>query len=186
MTSSDALVWIDLEMTGLDPDRDSIVEVACVITDADLIAVEAMHCVIHESDEVLAGMEPIVHDMHTASGLLQEIRESAIDVRYAEQLLLAYVSRYAAPRTAPLCGNSIGTDRRFISRHMPAFDRYLHYRNVDVSSIKELCRRWRPDLYGALPDKGNQHRALEDVHDSISELRFYREQIFGFAMPVTV
>ena len=186
MNIPDALVWIDLEMTGLDPDRDTIVEVACVVTDGNLVAVEAMHCVIHASDEVLAGMEPIVHNMHTSSGLFEEIRESPVDVPLAEQLLLEYVGRYAAARTAPLCGNSIGTDRRFISRHMPAFDEYLHYRNVDVSSIKELCRRWRPDLYETLPDKGNQHRALGDVYDSINELRFYREQIFGFTMPLPV
>ena len=186
-SSSDRLVWIDCEMTGLDLEVDELVEIAVIITDYDLTPVDAgLSIVIKPDASALESMGEFVRAMHTESGLIEEI-PNGVSVADAEYQVLEYVLKHVpAEQKAPLAGNSIGTDRAFLTKYMPRLDAHLHYRNVDVSSIKELCRRWRPDLYEALPDKGNQHRALEDVYDSISELRFYREQIFGFTLPLPV
>jgi oligoribonuclease len=178
--AADRLVWIDLEMTGLDVERDTIVEIACVVTDASLAALDdPIDIVVHQPAEQLAAMEEVVRAMHTKSGLLGAIAESTTDVATAEASVLEYVERHVrAAGTAPLCGNSIGTDRRFLARYMPALDTYLHYRSIDVSSLKELCRRWYPELYRRRPNKAEHHRALDDVRESIEELRFYRAHLF--------
>jgi oligoribonuclease len=174
------MVWIDLEMTGLDADNHRIVEIACVVTDAELRPLgDGVQCVIHQPDGMLASMEEVVWRMHERSGLLHAIRESVVGVEVAEQQVLDYVRRYARPNSAPLCGNSVGTDRRFVSKYMSRFDAYLHYRNIDVSSLKELCRRWAPEVYTGRPPKTENHRAMSDVFDSIDELRYYRERMFG-------
>jgi oligoribonuclease len=177
---TDALVWIDLEMTGLTVERDSIVEIACVVTTADLTALdEGVQRVVHQSPDALGVMDDFVTNMHRRSGLLEEIQNSTVGVGDAEAAVLQYVRRHiGASGTAPLCGNSIGMDRRFLAKYMPMLDAYLHYRSIDVSSIKELCRRWYPDVYRRRPAKNEQHRALDDVRDSIAEMRFYRDELF--------
>ena len=177
---ADALVWIDLEMTGLVAERDVIIEIACVVTTADLVAVdEGVQFVVHQPPEALALMDDFVTNMHRRSGLTDEIAQSTTELATAETEVLAYVKRHIPNQSvAPLCGNSIGMDRRFIARYMPALDAHLHYRSIDVSSIKELCRRWYPDIYRRRPGKSEQHRALDDVRESIAELRFYREELF--------
>jgi oligoribonuclease len=177
---ADALVWIDLEMTGLVVERDTIVEIACIITTADLTAVdEGVQLVVHQPPEALTVMDDFVTNMHRRSGLLDEISASSTDVATAEARVLEYVKGHIpAQGVAPLCGNSIGMDRRFIARYMPALDGHLHYRSIDVSSIKELCRRWYPTVYRRRPGKSEQHRALDDVRESISEMRFYRDELF--------
>ena len=177
---ADQMVWIDLEMTGLVAERDFIVEIACIVTTADLAAVDdGVQFVVHQPPEALAMMDDFVTNMHCRSGLMDEVAHSATSLATAETAVLAYVKRYIpAAGVAPLCGNSLGMDRRFIARHMPALDSHLHYRSVDVSSIKELCRRWYPDIYRRRPGKGEQHRALDDVRESIAELHFYRDELF--------
>jgi oligoribonuclease len=176
---SDLLVWIDCEMTGLDLGRDALVEVACVITDSELNQLdEGVDVVIKPPPEPLELMSLVVREMHTASGLLPEMA-SGVTLAEAESLVLDYIRRHIPePKKAPLCGNSIGTDRTFISRDMPAVDGYLHYRMIDVSSIKELARRWYPRVYFAAPEKQGGHRALADITESIRELRYYRAAIF--------
>jgi oligoribonuclease len=175
----DALVWIDCEMTGLDLERDVLVEVACVVTDSELtITGEGIDLVIGAPAEILDNLVPVVHDMHTRSGLLEEIRACTRTVAEAEAEVLAYVqSLVPEARKAPLCGNSIATDRGFLTRYMPALDEHLHYRMIDVSSIKELARRWYPKAYYASPEKGGGHRALADIKESIEELRYYRAAV---------
>jgi oligoribonuclease len=179
MAENDRLVWIDLEMTGLDLDRHVIVEIACVVTDGDLQPLDAgVSYVVRASDAELAEMDDFVTEMHTKSGLLPEI-PNGIELEVAESQVMEYVkSHISEPRKAPLAGSSIYVDRGFLSRAMPALDSYLHYRLVDVSSIKELCRRWYPRTYFASPDKQGNHRALGDIADSIRELKYYRELIF--------
>lgn len=175
----DALVWIDCEMTGLDLDRDVLVEVACLVTDSDLnVKGEGVDVVIGAPAALLEDLVPVVHEMHTRSGLLEEVRACTTTIAEAEKLVLAYV-REQVPDAgkAPLCGNSIATDRGFLARAMPELDGYLHYRMVDVSSVKELARRWYPKAYYASPEKGGGHRALADIRESIEELRYYREAI---------
>ena len=174
------LVWIDCEMTGLDLRRDALIEIAALVTDADLVPFgEGVDVVIHASDEALDAMPDVVRDMHAKSGLTDEVRQSTVTLAEAEKLVLDYVRAHVPEgRSAPLCGNSIATDRGFIARDMPELDEYLHYRMVDVSSIKELCRRWYPRVYYAQPEKGLAHRALADVRESIRELEYYRRTAF--------
>lgn len=176
----DELVWIDCEMTGLDLKTDRLIEIAVLVTDADLnILGEGIDVVIHAPDEALSAMIEVVAQMHDRSGLTEEVRASTIDVPAAEAMVLDYIrSHVRQAKTAPLAGNSIATDRGFIARDMPALDDYLHYRMIDVSSIKELCRRWYPRIYFGQPEKGLAHRALADIHESISELQYYRRTAF--------
>lgn len=176
----DELVWIDCEMTGLDLKSDRLIEIAVLVTDADLnILGEGLDVVIHTDDEALDNMIPVVTEMHTRSGLIDEVRASTIDLATAEEMVLDYVrSHVKQAKTAPLAGNSIATDRGFIARDMPKLDDYLHYRMIDVSSIKELCRRWYPRVYYGQPAKSMNHRALADIRESIRELEYYRRTIF--------
>lgn len=177
---NDRLVWIDCEMTGLDLRKDALIEIAALVTDADLnVLGEGVDIVIHAEDDVLSAMPDVVREMHDRSGLTEEVRRSAVTLAQAEQQVLDYIRRYVPDgRTAPLAGNSIATDRGFIARDMPRLDAHLHYRMVDVSSIKELCRRWFPRIYYAQPEKGLAHRALADVRESIRELAYYRRTAF--------
>jgi oligoribonuclease len=177
---ADLLVWIDCEMTGLDLGKDKLIEVAALVTDPELnVLGEGVDLVIHADDAALDAMPPVVRDMHAKSGLTEEVRRSVIPLAEAEERVLAYVREFVPnPRTAPLCGNSIATDRGFLARDMPALDAFLHYRMIDVSSIKELCRRWYPRVYFGQPPKGLAHRALADIRESIRELEYYRRTIF--------
>ena len=174
------LVWLDLEMTGLDVTRHVIVEVAVLVTNAELEPFdEGLDIVVHQPPAALAEMSDTVRTMHTSSGLLAAIEASPVSLAEAGEQALAYVRGHIPEAgAAPLCGNSIGVDRRFLDRQLPELDAYLHYRSVDVSSLKELCRRWYPDVYSKRPGKAEQHRALDDVKESIEELRFYRETLF--------
>ncbi|AUS79632.1 oligoribonuclease [Actinoalloteichus sp. AHMU CJ021] len=174
------LVWIDCEMTGLDLRSDALIEIAALVTDSELTVLgDGVDVVIHADDAALESMPEVVRDMHSRSGLTEEVRRSTVTIAEAERLVLDYVREYVPdPRTAPLAGNSIATDRGFIARDMPELDAHLHYRMVDVSSIKELCRRWYPRVYYAQPEKGLAHRALADVLESIKELRYYRRSAF--------
>ena len=173
-------MWIDCEMTGLDLRSDRLIEIAALVTDADLnVLGEGIDVEIHTDDEALDGMVEVVARMHRSSGLTEEVRASTIDVATAEELVMDYIrSHVPQAKTAPLAGNSIGTDRGFITRDMPTLDDYLHYRMIDVSSIKELCRRWYPKIYYGQPEKGLAHRALADIQESIRELRYYRRIAF--------
>jgi oligoribonuclease len=177
---ADLLVWIDCEMTGLDLGKDKLIEVAALVTDPELnVLGEGVDLVIHADDAALDAMPPVVRDMHAKSGLTDEVRRSTVTMSEAEDIVLAYVKEFVPnPRTAPLCGNSIATDRGFLARDMPALDSFLHYRMIDVSSIKELCRRWYPRVYFGQPAKGLAHRALADIRESIRELEYYRRTIF--------
>ncbi|WP_026204573.1 oligoribonuclease [Actinomycetospora chiangmaiensis] len=174
------LVWIDCEMTGLDLGKDKLIEIAALVTDQDLVPLgEGVDVVIHASDEDLDNMPQVVVDMHAKSGLTEEVRASSVTLEEAEKLVLDYIREHVPDaRSAPLCGNSIATDRGFIARDMPELDGYLHYRMIDVSSIKELCRRWYPRIYYAQPEKGLAHRALADARESIRELEYYRRTAF--------
>lgn len=174
------LVWIDCEMTGLDLKSDKLIEIAALVTDADLnILGEGIDVVIHADESDLSGMVEVVAKMHANSGLDREVLASTIDIATAETMVLDYIrSHVKQPKIAPLCGNSIATDRGFIARDMPTLDNYLHYRMIDVSSIKELCRRWYPRIYFGQPEKGLAHRALADIHESIQELKYYRQTAF--------
>ncbi|HVF04325.1 MAG TPA: oligoribonuclease [Frankiaceae bacterium] len=176
----DRLVWIDLEMTGLDPERDVVLEIAALITDSQLEPVgEGLDIVVHQPAEALAGMVDVVRDMHARSGLTDAVLASTVSLADAEAAVLDLVKQHVPePRSVPLCGNSIATDRTFIVRHMPALDAYLHYRMIDVSSIKELARRWYPKAYYGAPQKAGGHRALADIQESVEELRYYRSTIF--------
>ncbi|WP_461120140.1 oligoribonuclease [Saccharothrix stipae] len=176
----DRLVWIDCEMTGLDLGKDALIEIAALVTDAELnVLGEGVDVVIHADDTALDSMPDVVMQMHAKSGLTEEVRRSAVTIADAEAQVLAYIKEWVPdPRTAPLAGNSIATDRGFIARDMPELDAHLHYRMVDVSSIKELCRRWYPRIYYAQPGKGLAHRALADIKESIRELAYYRRTAF--------
>ncbi|MGI8879336.1 MAG: oligoribonuclease [Jatrophihabitans sp.] len=179
-STADRLVWVDCEMTGLDLARDALIEIAVIVTDGELTPLDpGIDIVIHAADEILDAMLPVVRDMHASSGLTDQVRTSQITLGDAERQVIEYVQRFVPePGTAPLCGNSIGTDRGFIVRDMPTFDGFLHYRMVDVSSVKELARRWYPRVYFAQPPKGLAHRALADIQESILELAYYRRAIF--------
>jgi oligoribonuclease len=172
---AERLVWMDLEMTGLDPERCVIVEIATLVTDAQLeIVAEGPNLVVHQPEEELAKMDDFVVQMHTRSGLIDRIRASTVSLEQAQAQTLAFLTEQIEPRTAPLCGNSIWKDRQFVERYLPEVDALLHYRNVDVSTLKELCRRWYPDRYQP-PAKKESHRALDDIRESIAELRYYRQ-----------
>jgi oligoribonuclease len=176
----DRLVWVDCEMTGLDLRRDALIEIAALVTDSELrVLDDGIDIVMTAPDELLADMQPVVQEMHASSGLTEAVRASTTTVAAAEQLVLDYIRKHVPEaRTVPLCGNSIATDRAFLARDMPELDGFLHYRMVDVSSIKELCRRWYPRAYFAQPAKGLAHRALADIQESIRELRYYRQTVF--------
>ncbi|WP_375502407.1 oligoribonuclease [uncultured Jatrophihabitans sp.] len=177
---ADRLVWIDCEMTGLDLAHDALIEVAVVVTDADLVPVDdGLDVIVHADDDVLDGMLAVVREMHAHSGLTDEVRASTVTLAEAEKLVLEYVQQHVPEaRSAPLCGNSIATDRGFLTRDMPELDAYLHYRMIDVSSLKELAKRWYPRVYQAQPKKGLAHRALADILESIRELAYYRSTLF--------
>ncbi|CAB4540573.1 MAG: oligoribonuclease [Actinobacteria bacterium] len=172
---TDYIVWADCEMTGLDLDKDEICEIAVIVTDDQLKPVDdGIQIVIKPSAAALANMGDFVRQMHTDSGLLNQL-ESGVSLESAQEQVLQYLSNYITePKTAPLAGNSIGTDRMFIIRQMPKLDAFLHYRNIDVSSLKELVRRWYPRVYFQLPKKNGSHRALADIRESIQELAYYR------------
>ena len=174
------LAWMDLEMTGLDPDRNVIVEIAALITDDELqIVAEGPDIVVAASEAELAAMDDVVRAMHTRSGLLADIQSSEIDLAEAGRRTLEFLSAHIPePGTVPLCGNSIGTDRRFLARWLPEIDRFLHYRCVDVSTVKELARRWYPEALAAQPRQVGAHRAMGDVLESVAELRYYRQALF--------
>src|SRR5690349_3787918 len=167
-------------MTGLDLQRDALIEIAALVTDGGLhVLGEGVDLVIHADESALSAMPDVVRDMHARSGLTEEVRRSTVTLREAQDRVLAYIREHVPePRTAPLAGNSIATDRGFLARDMPELDAHLHYRMVDVSSIKELCRRWFPRVFYAKPEKGMAHRALADIHESIRELAYYRNTLF--------
>lgn len=173
-------MWIDCEMTGLRLGTDRLIEVAALVTDSELnILGEGVDIVIHADDAALDAMPDVVKKMHAKSGLTKEVRASAVTLEEAEAAILDYIREHIpVPGTAPLCGNSIATDRGFLARDMPTLDEYLHYRMIDVSSIKELCRRWFPRIYFGQPEKGLAHRALADIRESIRELEYYRRTVF--------
>ncbi|AGZ39591.1 oligoribonuclease [Actinoplanes friuliensis] len=177
---ADLLVWIDCEMTGLDLGKDALIEVAALVTDPDLnVLGEGVDLVIHADDASLDAMPEVVRDMHAKSGLTEEVRRSTVTMAEAEAAVLAYIKEFVPnPRSAPLCGNSIATDRGFLARDMRELDDFLHYRMIDVSSIKELARRWYPRVYFGQPQKGLAHRALADIRESIRELEYYRRTVF--------
>ena len=171
---------MDLEMTGLDPLRHVIVEIATIVTDDELeIVAEGPDLVVHQPPDAMAGMDEVVRTMHTSSGLLKAIETSTISLEDAGRRTLEFIKEHVPePRSIPLCGNSIGTDRRFLAIYLPAIEEHLHYRSVDVSTIKELTRRWYPGALDAVPRKATAHRALDDIRESIEELRWYREHVF--------
>ncbi|MGQ0744225.1 MAG: oligoribonuclease [Acidimicrobiales bacterium] len=174
------LAWIDLEMTGLDPASDVIVEIASLITDDDLLVVaEGPDLVVHHPPEALAGMVEVVRSMHTRSGLLGEIASSTMSLAEAGSITLDFIRGHCPEAgVVPLCGNSIGTDRRFLAAHLPELGAFFHYRSIDVSTVKELCRRWFPASLAGLPAKSGGHRALADIRESVAELAYYRQVIF--------
>lgn len=171
---------MDLEMTGLDPDRHVIVEIATLLTDDNLeLIAEGPDLVVHQPPEAMAEMDDFVRKMHTKSGLLPQIEASAISLEDAAAATLAFLQEHITePRTVPLCGNSIGTDRRFLAKHTPDIEEFLHYRSVDVSTIKELSRRWYPSVFSKAPQKALGHRALDDIRESVAELAYYRSTVF--------
>jgi oligoribonuclease len=170
-----SLIWIDMEMSGLDPDREKVLEVAIVITDVHLNTVaEAPVLVVHQPEPVLAAMDTWNTSTHTKSGLVERVRASTLSEADVERRMLEFLQRYVPPSTSPMCGNSVHQDRRFLARHMPALETYFLYRNLDVSTLKELARRWRPALLDGIVKSG-KHEALADIHESIGELKYYRE-----------
>ena len=172
------MVWIDLEMTGLDPSRHVIVEIATIVTDGQLeVLAEGPVLAVCRADEELARIDPWSDRTHTASGLLQRVHESTIDVQEAERQTLAFVRQWVGEKATPLCGNSVHQDRLFLAKEMPGLESHLHYRNVDVSTVKELVRRWYPGVQA--PPKKGSHLALDDIRESIEELRWYRENVFA-------
>jgi oligoribonuclease len=181
MAASDVLVWVDMEMTGLEPDRERIIEVAMILTDGNLTEVAVgPELVIHQADDVLAAMDDWNKSHHGSSGLTERVKSSTITDADAEAQMLAFIDAHVAAKDRPvLAGNSIHQDRRFVRRYMAKLDRRLHYRMVDVSTIKELARRWYPGVVGKLPAKKETHRALDDIRESIDELRFYKQHIFA-------
>ncbi len=179
----DNLIWIDLEMTGLDTLTDSIIEIATIVTDAQLnIIDEGPLLAIHQSDAVLAAMDEWNTHQHGGSGLVQRVRASNHTEADAERLTIEFLARHVPANTSPMCGNSICQDRRFLARCMPGLEAFFHYRNLDVSTVKELARRWAPAIAGEFK-KGSTHLALDDVRDSIRELQFYRERFFNLRLP---
>ncbi|TMH25590.1 MAG: oligoribonuclease [Betaproteobacteria bacterium] len=169
------LVWLDMEMTGLDPDKDRIIEIAVVVTDSQLNALsEAPVLVVHQPDSVLDTMDDWNKSTHARSGLIGKVKASALTETAGEEQLLAFLAQHVPGKTSPMCGNSICQDRRFLARYMPRLEAYFHYRNLDVSTLKELARRWKPELLKGLVKQG-KHEALADIYESIEELKYYRE-----------
>ena len=180
----DNLIWIDLEMTGLDTQRDSIIEIATIVTDAQLNLIEEGPVLaIHQSDAVLDAMDDWNKNQHGGSGLIQRVRDSTHSAQDAERMTLDFLARHVPPKASPMCGNSICQDRRFLARGMPELEAFFHYRNLDVSTVKELARRWAPAIAGGFA-KGSAHLALDDIRDSIRELQFYREKFFSLPAAV--
>ena len=179
------LAWMDLEMTGLDPDRHVIVEIATLLTDDDLeLIAEGPDLIVHATPEQLAEMDDFVTNMHTRSGLLEQITASTISLEEAGAQTLAFLQEHIPEaRTVPLCGNSIGTDRRFLATYLPEVEEFLHYRSIDVSTLKELARRWNPEALKKAPNKAGGHRAMDDIRESLDELRYYREALFVSGEP---
>ncbi len=173
--SENHLVWLDMEMTGLDPERDRIIEMAMIVTDNNLVTVaESPVWAVHQPDEVLEAMDDWNKNTHGKSGLIERVRASTLDEAAVEAAALAFMQEYVAKRISPMCGNSIGQDRRFMVRYLPRLEAYFHYRNLDVSTLKELCRRWKPEVAKGFVKKAD-HTALADIRESIAELRYYRE-----------
>ena len=180
------LVWIDLEMTGLAPERERIIEAAALVTDSELnVIAEGPNLVIHQSDELLAAMDEWNTKHHGESGLTERVRASTLSEAEAEEQLLAFLEEHCEVGQSPLCGNSVHQDRRFLHRYMPKVDAFLHYRLIDVSTVKELCRRWCPEAYAKRPNKVGNHRALDDIRESLEELRYYRTICFDPGRAVT-
>ena len=178
MAQSEHLIWIDLEMTGLDPDSDSIIEIATLVTDKELIPIaEGPELAIHQSEVILGHMDEWNQRQHGSSGLLQRVRDSTVGVLEAQQRTLEFLARHVPAGASPMCGNSICQDRRFLARGMPELERFFHYRNLDVSTLKELAARWYPAAKAGFA-KAAAHRAMADIHESIAELRHYRARIF--------
>lgn len=176
--SSSNLIWIDLEMTGLDTDNDTIIEIATIVTDSQLNALEEGPVIaIHQDDSILDAMDEWNTRQHTRSGLVERVRASTKTIADAERMTLQFVEKFVAPKASPMCGNSICQDRRFLHRLMPDLENYFHYRHIDVSTIKEIVKRWYPDQKQF--DKESSHLALEDIRDSIDELKFYKENYFS-------
>lgn len=175
-----SLVWLDMEMTGLDPGKDRIIEVAIVVTGSNLVAVaEAPVLVVHQTDAVLDAMDNWNKGTHARSGLIEKVKASSLDEATVEERFLAFLEQYVPAKTSPMCGNSICQDRRFLARHMPRLEAYFHYRNLDVSTLKELAKRWRPEIAKGVVKQG-KHEALADIYDSIEELKHYRENFLKF------
>ncbi|MGZ0217533.1 MAG: oligoribonuclease [Acidimicrobiales bacterium] len=174
------LAWMDLEMTGLEPGRHVIVEIATLLTDDNLeLIAEGPDLIVHATEAELAEMDTFVTNMHTRSGLLEAIKTSTVSLEEAGTATLAFLKEHIPEaRTVPLCGNSIGTDRRFLAEYLPEIEDYLHYRSIDVSTLKELARRWKPDAFALAPKKAGGHRALDDIRESLDELRHYRAALF--------
>ena len=176
--SKDYLIWLDLEMTGLDPEVHAIIEIGCAVTDSQLnLIAEGPVFAIAQSKKVMAKMDAWCVKQHGQSGLTRRVQESKIDLKKAEAETLQFLKRYCEPKSSPLCGNSIGQDRRFLYKYMPVLNDFFHYRNIDVSSVKELVRRWYPRTFEA-PAKKNTHHVLDDVRESIAELKYYRQKVF--------
>ncbi len=179
MMRDDRLIWIDLEMTGLVPETDRIIEIATVVTDADLVVIaEGPVIAVRQPDVALAAMDDWNRRTHTASGLVGRVRASTADEAAAERTTIAFLAQHAGAGHSPMCGNSVCQDRRFLARWMPELERYFHYRNLDVSTLKELARRWAPEIAAGV-EKESRHTALADVHESIGELRHYRATLFA-------
>jgi oligoribonuclease len=174
-SSDDNLIWLDMEMSGLNTETDKVLEIATVVTDLHLnIIAEGPVIVIHQGDEVLNGMDTRNQSTHSKSGLIEKVKQSSFDEAYASATTIEFLKKHIAPNKSPMCGNSICQDRRFMAKHMPNLESYFHYRNLDVSVFKELSRRWRPSLYQGFK-KTSKHEALSDIYDSIDELKYYRE-----------